>query len=131
MELKRGHLFSMKSYWFKRLERELPKIDSRLRLVKLKLGFYRIYRGAHFIGEAYEELGPNWREIESYDPRLENQSYYEEYEDHVKMVRTLKNFMEGYYDLVSKIRRCVYQLRHNEEFARRSGNIYNNAESFK
>ena len=120
-----------KSLWFKKLERELPKISKNLRLVRLKLGFYRIYYKSHFIAEAFEELTQNWQNIEDYDPRLESQKYYEEYEDHVKMVRTLKNFMEGYYDLISKIRRCVYMLRHNEEFARRSGNIYNNLSSFK
>ena len=32
------------------------------------------------------------------DPRLESQKYYEQYEDEIKMVREIKNFVEGYED---------------------------------
>ena len=75
--------------------------------------------------ETYEEMPPNWRNIESYDPRLKSQKYYEEYEDNVKLIRTLKNFLEGYYDSIEKLKRCLWMLRHNKEFWERSGNIYN------
>ena len=77
--------------------------------------------------ECYDSMPAMWRDIENYDPRLESQKYYEEYEDHVKMVRTIKNFMEGYYDSIQKLKRCFWLLRHNEDFWKSSGNIYNQA----
>lgn len=95
-------------------------MDSQIRVVRLKLGFWRIYWKNHYIGELFEEMGSQYHDIEGYDPRLESQKYYEEFEDHVKMVRTIKNFAEGYYDSLIKFQKRIYQLRHNPEFWERS-----------
>ena len=108
------------SYWFKRLVNEVKKTDSQIRVVRLKLGFWRIYWKNHYIMECFEEMGSQYHDIEGYDPRLESQKYYEEFEDHVKLVRTIKNFAEGYYDSLDKFKRRIYQLKHSPEFWERS-----------
>ncbi len=110
----------MKSYWFLRICQDLKKMDSQIRIVRLKLGFWRVYWKGNYLGELFEEMSCQYHDTESYDPRLESQKYYEEYEDHIKLVRTLKNFTEGYYDSLAKFRRRIYQLRHNPEFWSRS-----------
>lgn len=50
------------------------------------------------------------------DPRLMEQSYYQEYEDSVKMTREIKNFIEGYYDSSKNFKTKMYQLRNDPEF---------------
>lgn len=50
-------------------------MDSQIRVVRLKLGFWRIYWKNHYIGELFEEMGSQYHDIEGYDPRLESQKY--------------------------------------------------------
>lgn len=58
------------------------------------------------------------REVE--DPRLERRSYYEEYEDNVSLIRSVKNFVEGYWEALDTIRTRVWMLRHNDEYYKES-----------
>ncbi len=118
----------MRSRWFLRFERELPKISPHLRMVRLKHGFYRIYWKDHYVSESYSEMPAHGHDIVKYDPRLDDskigQRYYEEYEDHVKMVRTIKNFIEGYYDSIARIKTRVYMILHDAEFHETSARAY-------
>lgn len=90
------------------------------------MGFWRVYWKDHYFSECFEEMPPLGHNIEAYDPRLSSQKYYEEFEDHVETVRTIKNFKEGYYDGIQSAKRRFYQLMHQPEFFERSKNAYKN-----
>ena len=42
--------------------------------------------------------------------------YVEEYEDRAEMIRKTKNFVEGYWDSLDRIKTRVYMMRNNSEF---------------
>lgn len=114
----------MKSIWFKRLIKELPAISSQIRIKRIKLGFHRIYFKHFYIHEVFEEMPETGFMIDDYDPRLESQSYYEEYEDNVELIRKIKNYIEGYRDSIKTIKTRIYMLRNNNEFYKRSEGAY-------
>jgi len=113
-----------KSHWFRRLEQDLYKMDKQLRLVPVGLGFHRIYFKRAYVHEVFEEMPQVGYDIETYDPRLESQSYFEEFEDHPEMVRKIKNYVEGYWDSLRRIQRRVYRMRHNRQFYDQTVNAY-------
>jgi hypothetical protein len=88
------------------------------------MGFFRIYWKDAYLHEVYKEMPPKGYDIEQEDPRLESREYYQEYEDEVSVVRTVKNFVEGYVDSIDHIKTRVYLLRNNEEFADKAHNAY-------
>jgi len=114
----------MKSYWFEKFRRDILRLDPQFKFHRLKDGFWRIYWKDHYMGECFEEMTQVGYDLVAYDPRLENQSYYEEYEDHVKMVRTIKNFIEGYWDGLINMKRKIFLLRRNHEMFERSQRAY-------
>lgn len=117
-----------KSYWFKKLEEDLPKISSQLRMRPATLGFHRIYFKQAYVHEVFEEMTEVGYDYEGYDPRIENQSYYEEYEDNPELVRKIKNFIEGYRDSRDRILRRVWMMRHDNEFYETAVNAYKQME---
>ena len=114
----------MKSYWFEKFRIDAENLSIHFRFRRLKDGFWRIYWKDHYAGECFEEMTQNGYNIETYDYRLESQSYYEEYEDHVKTVRTIKNFVEGYWNGMASLKRKLYQLRRDKEFFETSQRAY-------
>ena len=114
----------MKSFWFEKFRRDAEKLSPHLLFKRLKDGFWRIYWKDHYMGECFEEMTQVGYNTETYDPRLESRSYYEEYEDHVKTVRTIKNFVEGYWDGMASLKRKLYQLRRDNEFFETSQRAY-------
>lgn len=114
----------MESPWFKRLIKELPQISSQIRIKRIKLGFWRIYFKHFYIHEVFEEMPEVGFMFEGYDPRIESQSYYEEYEDNPELIRKIKNYIEGYRDSIKTIKTRIYMLRNNNEFYERSKNAY-------
>jgi hypothetical protein len=112
------------SYWFRRLIKDIKKISPHIRVVRLKMGFYRLYWQNTYLHEVYKEMPMKGYDIEIEDPRLESRSYYEEYEDEVETVRTIKNFVEGYFDSLDTIKTRVWMLRNNDEYARTAANAY-------
>ena len=112
------------TYWFRRLQKELRKVSPHIRLVRLKMGFYRVYWQNSYLHEVYKEKPQKGYDIYEEDPRIESRYYYEEYEDNIEITRKIKNFVEGYYDSLDTIKTRVYMLRNNEEFARTSANAY-------
>jgi hypothetical protein len=112
------------SIWFKRFIKECKAISPHIRIKRVKMGFYRIYWKDAYLHEVYEDMPFKGYDIETEDPRLENKSYYEEYEDNVSLIRTIKNYVEGYYDSIDTIKTRVYMLRNDKEFAERSHNAY-------
>lgn len=116
----------MKSYWFKRLERELPSVDKQLRLVRIKHGFYRIYFKQAYIHEVYEEMPFIGYDKEDYDIRFESQQYFEEFEDKADLTRKIKNYVEGYVDSIDRIRKRIYMFRKDYNFYNEAAEAYQN-----
>lgn len=114
--------------WFKRFYKDCKKMSDRLKFVRIKHGFYRIYwvsgGQAAYVHEVYKEMPPKGYDIEEKDMRLQSKKYYEEFEDHVEYVRTIKNFVEGYYDSIKKIKKRLYMLRNNKEFRQKAVKKY-------
>lgn len=96
------------------------QLSKHIRLKRIKLGFYRIFFRDAYIHEVYEEMPMVGYDIEAYDPRFESQQYFEEFEDNVELIRTIKNYVEGYYDSINTVKRRLYMLKNDNEF-------YNNA----
>ncbi len=117
----------MKGYWFTRLEKDIERMSPHLHLKYVKLGFWRIYYKQAYVHEVYEEMPANGYDIESYDPRLESQSYFEEYEDNAELIRTIKNFVEGYYDSRQRLETRLYMLRNDMEFYKSATKAYQQA----
>jgi hypothetical protein len=112
------------SVWFRRFRRELRKISPHYRLVRLKMGFYRIYWKNAYIHEVYKEMPQKGYDIEIEDPRIENKQYFQEFEDEISLIRTIKNFVEGYYDSLDTIKTRAYMLKNNDEFRQKAFNAY-------
>ena len=108
------------SRWFRRFYKDCKKISPHIKFKRIKYGFYRLYwtGGGEpaYIYEVYKEmpeLGYEWYDL---DPRLEAKSYYEQYEDDVELTRKIKNFVEGYWESLDKIKTRIYMLKNNKEF---------------
>jgi hypothetical protein len=112
------------TYWFKRLLKDIKRISPHIRVVRLKMGFYRIYWQNAYIHEVYKEMPQIGYDIYEEDPRIESKSYYEEYEDNVELTRKIKNFVEGYYDSLDTIKTRVYLMRNNAEYAATAARAY-------
>ena len=112
------------SRWFRRLVKDINKIDKYLRLKRIKFGFYRIYWKNVYIHEIYKECPLYGYDFEVEDPAFESQKYYEEYEDNAEYIRNIKNFKEGYWDSLNKIRTRVWMLRHDKEFNENATKAY-------
>jgi hypothetical protein len=112
------------SRWFRRLIKDVTKMSPDVRIVKLKFGFYRIYYRQAYIHEVYKEMPEHGYDFEEYDLRFESQSYFEEYEDHETLVRTIKNYKEGYWDALDFVRTRVYLMRNDKEFHDKATKAY-------
>ena len=102
--------------WFKRFVRSCKSISPLIKFRRIKYGFYRIYWKGAYIAECYDTLPPKGYDKLEDDIRFLNQSYYEEYEDRAKLTRQIKNFVEGYYDLIDTMKTRVYMLKNDREF---------------
>lgn len=103
------------TYWFKRFVRECKRISPHIRIVKIKMGFYRIYWKDAYVHECYSEMPYKGYDLTEEDPRLMDKNYYEEYEDAVKLTRTIKNYVEGYADSIFKIKKRVWLFKNDDE----------------
>lgn len=112
------------SRWFRRLLKDIEHMSRDLRVVRISLGFYRIYYRQAYIHEVYKEMGEHGYDIEDYDPRLENQSYFEEYEDQAELIRNIKNYKEGYWDALDHIRTRVFLMKNSHEFHEKAHKAY-------
>lgn len=110
--------------WFRRLVRECRRISPYIRFRRIKFGFYRIYWKDAYIHECSKDMPAIGYDIEEYNPRIDNQSYFEEFEDNAEMVQKIKNYREGYYDSIDRIKTRVYMFKNNEEMYRTAKNAY-------
>jgi len=112
------------SHYFRRFAKDLKRISPHFRLVKVKYGFYRIYWKSAYIHEVSKDMPVRGYDVEVYNPRLQNKSYYEEFEDNADVIQNVKNFREGYWDSLDVIKTRFYLLKHDAEFNKTSTNAY-------
>jgi hypothetical protein len=117
----------VKSYWFNRLERDIAEVSPQLRLIPAGHGLWRVYYNSCYVHEINENLTANGYDIEEYNERLESRGYYEEYEDQIEVIRTVKNYAEGYWDALEHVKHRLYLLRNNDEFYEQSRKAYETA----
>ncbi len=105
------------SHWFRRFVRECAKISPYIEFVRVKYGFYRIYWKEAYLHEVYKEMPLIGFEHEDDDIAMqESQKYFEEYEDQGEITRKVKNYTEGYWDSIDRIKTRVYMLKNDQEF---------------
>ena len=104
------------SYWFKRLKNELEQKSKHIRFVGVRYGFYRIYFKNIYMHEVYGEMSQHGGDIYDYDPRIESQSYSQQYELDSELNRKIKNYIEGYWDSKRTIERRFFMMMNNNEY---------------
>jgi len=104
------------SLWFRRLLKDCKKISSHIRVKRIKNGFFRIYYKQAYIHEIYKEAPMIGYTMDSLDPRFESKKFWESKEDRADLTRQVKNYIEGYWDSLDRIRTRMYMFRNNYEF---------------
>lgn len=108
------------TYWFKRFVKECHELSKNIQFRRIKDGYYRIYwvgsGPAAYIGECYKEMPEVGYDIEEKDIYLTSQKYYEEYEDRAELTRKIKNFVEGYRELIDQFKTKIYMMKNNTEY---------------
>lgn len=104
------------SKWFRRFVKDCEKISPHIRIKRIKHNFYRIYYQRAYIHEVYREMPQFGHDIYEKDVRFVSKKYYEEYEDRAELTRKIKNYVEGYWDSLDRVRTRIYMMRHNKEF---------------
>lgn len=77
-----------------------------------------------YIHEVYKEMPQVGYDYDDLDPRFEDKKYHEEFEDSNELTRKVKNYVEGYYDSLDRIRTRVYMMKNDKEFNERATNAY-------
>jgi hypothetical protein len=101
-------------------------MSKHFRFKRIKFGFYRIYYKEAYTYETYKEMPAKGYDLELVDPRWEDQKYYEEYEDKAELTRMIKNYVEGYYDSIVKIRARFQSMRQEPEAYKNARQAYKN-----
>ena len=112
------------SLWFRRLVRDCKAISPHIRIKQIGHGFYRIYYQRAYIGEIYREMPQVGYDCIDKDFNFISKKYVEEYEDRAEMVRKTKNFVEGYWESLDRIKTRVYMMRHSKEFNKNATGRY-------
>lgn len=108
------------SYYFKRIIEEARKISPHIRFKRIKYGFYRIYYKSAYIGECSKDMTQIGYDIEAKNYHFEDKRYFQEYEDTIDSTARLKNFREGYWQTLDRLRTRIYMFRHDKEFYERA-----------
>lgn len=104
------------SRWFRRFVKDCKKISPHIRIKAIQNGFYRIYWKQAYIHEVYKEMPQHGHDIYEKDIRFISQKYYEEYEDRAQITRKIKNYVEGYWDSLDRVRTRNWMMKHDKEF---------------
>lgn len=112
------------SRWFKRFYKDCKAISKHIKFKRIKLGFFRIYYQDAYLHEVYKEMPEHGYDIYDLDPRFESRSYYEEFEDNAELTRKIKNYVEGYWDSLDRIKTRIYMMRTNKEYNTNARNAY-------
>ena len=109
---------------WKRLQKDIQKISKHIRVKKIKDKFYRLYFRHAYLHEMFGEMPQIGRDVIEADRRLESRDYYEEYEDNVELTREIKNYIEGYWDSLDRIKTRGYMMRNDDEFYKAAVRAY-------
>lgn len=102
--------------WFRRLLKDCKRLSSHIKVKRIKNGFFRIYYKQAYIHEIYKEAPLIGYTMDFLDPRFESKKFWESKEDKADLTRNVKNYVEGYWDSLDRIRTRVYLFRNNDEF---------------
>jgi hypothetical protein len=114
----------MASIWFKRLVEDCRKISPHIRFKQIKHGFYRIYYKTAYIGECFKNMPEHGYDIFERAQGFEDYSYYQKYHDTADSTLRIKNFVEGYWETLDKIRTRLFMFRHDKEAYERARQGY-------
>lgn len=107
------------SIWFRRFRTEAEKMSKHIRFKRIKFGFYRIFwvgDGINaYLMECSKDMPQFGYDIEEKNFQLESKSYYEEYEDNAELIQKIKNFKEGYWDSIDRLKTNIYLFKNNKE----------------
>ena len=114
--------------WFKRFYKEACAMSPHIRFKRIKFGFYRLFwigdGVSAYIGECSKDMSEIGYEMEEKNFQLENKKYYEDYEDNAEYIQKIKNFKEGYWDSITRLRTKIYMLKNNQEFRKEAQDAY-------
>lgn len=115
------------SKWFRRLKKDCKKISPYIRFVRIHHNFFRVYYKQAYVHEVYREMPQYGHDIYEKDVRFISQKYYEEYEDRATMTNKIKNYREGYWDSLDRIRTRVWMMKHDNEYYQQAKRRYQTA----
>lgn len=114
--------------WFRRFVKEAEAMSPHVRFKRIKFGFYRIFwvgdGDSAYIGECSKDMPEIGYNIEEKNHQLESKKYFEEYEDNAELIQKIKNFREGYWDNIDRLKTKVYMLKNNQEFRTEAQKAY-------
>ena len=114
--------------WFNRFKTEAEKMSPHIRFRRIKFGFYRIFwvgdGEAAYIGECSKDMPQFGYDIEEKNFQLDSKKYFEEYEDNAELVQKLKNFKEGYWDSLDRLKTSVYMFKNNTDHRKEAQAAY-------
>lgn len=94
-------------------------MSPHIKFKRIKFGFWRIYwvgdGSPAYITECSESMPQFGHEIEEKNFQLESKSYFEEYEDNAELIQKIKNFKEGYWDSIDRLKTNIYMFKNNSE----------------
>lgn len=116
------------SKWFRRFVKEAEGLSKHLRFKRIKFGFYRIFWTGDgvsaYIGECHKDMPQFGYEIEEKNFQFENKKYYEEYEDHAELIQKIKNFREGYWESIDRLKTNIYMFKNNKDHRKEAQAAY-------
>lgn len=114
--------------WFQRFKREAEAMSPHIRFKRIKFGFYRIFwigdGVSAYITECSKDMPQFGYDIEEKNHQLESKKYFEEYEDNAELIQKLKNFREGYWDSIDKLKTNIYMFKNNAEHRKEAQAAY-------
>jgi len=112
------------SSWFIRAKEECEEMSPHIRFKKIKLGFWRVFYKNSYLHECSEDMTANGYDIVETNPRIQNKSFYEEFEDNIDTIMTVKNYREGYHNFMDHIRTRLWMHKNDKEFSERAERAY-------
>lgn len=109
---------------YKRFKREVSKISPHIRFKHIRLGFVRLYYKSSYLSEVDTNMPYMGYDFVMYNPRLENRSFYEEYEDNIDVIKNVKNFKDGYVQAIDRVKTRMWLHRHSKEFNKEAEQFY-------
>lgn len=116
------------SLYFRRFLKDLKRMSPHLVLVPITHGYFRLYfinggEGA-YIHEVWKWMPYRGYELEYKDIELISKKYFEEYEDQLTMNRKVKNFVEGYWDCLDRVKTRLWLLKNDKAFREEATKAY-------